>query len=84
MPSYVGSKPAIYPNSVLTAQQIVLASHPVQAYSSRTVSDIPPQLGGIVLTTVPLAHHNHHNHQPRRLRVVLPCNNLANCVDLCS
>jgi len=60
---------AIFLNSVLTAQWIVLAFHLVQAYSSWTVSEIPPQLGGIVLTTVPLAHHSY---QPRRLRVVTP------------
>ena len=44
---------AIFPNSVLIAQQIVLASPSVQAYLSWTVSDIPPhQLGGIVSITV--------------------------------
>jgi len=33
---------AIFPNSVLIAQQIVLASQSVQAYLSWTVSNIPP------------------------------------------
>jgi len=55
-------KSAIFLNSVLIARQIVLASHPVQTYSSRTVFSVRRN-----------PFNNcafRHNHQPRRLRVV--------------